>query len=68
MGAVAASKGLRKREAGYTLLDALIALAIISISISSCGLLLRGVHLRQALLLEKTAAVMEERNSMGANQ
>ena len=61
MGTVRNCAGGR-REAGYALLDALIALTIFTVSLSSVGLLMKSAIDRETELFKRTAAVITERN------
>lgn len=57
-------KAVRKSEAGYALLDSLIALTLITITLSSVGLLMRSVIDRGGVLVERSAVLIAERNKI----
>lgn len=57
-------EGIEKREAGYALLDSIIALALITIALWSTGLLVRSALNRGTMLHEHTVDLTTARNTI----
>ena len=53
---------VKRGEAGYALLDSLIALALITVTLSSIAFALTSARNHHTELVERTAAVVAERN------